>query len=253
VDARRLQLLLIPLVLVLAIVAWNLASAIGGYPEFILPRASSVFGRFLTLTGDGTLARHASLTAEEALGGFLIGLVFATLAGYPLAKIPPLERAISPYLVASQAVPVVALAPLMVLWFGFGMTSKLLAAALIAFFPILVNVIVGVRSVDVESRSLMRTLSASPWEIFAKLEAPAALPIYLAGLRVGITLSVIGAVVGEFVGADGGLGYLVAQSRGLFDTVTLFVALLTLMAMALCFYVCVVGLERFVLASRRRV
>jgi NitT/TauT family transport system permease protein len=249
---RQLHLLLIPLVLVAAIVAWNALTAIGGYPEFILPRAGSVFNRFLLLAQDGTLARNAGQTATEALGGFLIGMTFGTLIGYPLAKLPPLERAIAPYLVASQAVPIVALAPLMVLWFGFGMTSKLMAAALIAFFPVLVNMIVGVRSVDFESRSLMRTLSASPWEVFAKLEVPAALPIYLGGLRVGITLSVIGAVVGEFVGADGGLGYLIAQSRGLFDTVTLFVALLSLMAMALCFYLSVVGLERVLLASRRR-
>jgi NitT/TauT family transport system permease protein len=249
---RRLNLILVPLVLIVAMAIWNVVGALGGYPEFILPKASSVFSRFGILAADGTLARHAGLTAEEALGGFLIGLAFATLAGYALAKIPPLERAISPYLVASQAIPIVALAPLMVLWFGFGMTSKLMAAALIAFFPILVNVIVGVRSVDFESRSLMRTMSASSWEIFAKLEVPAALPIYLGGARVGITLSVIGAVVGEFVGADAGLGYLIAQSRGLFDTVTLFVALISLMAMALCFYGGVIGLERVVLASRRR-
>jgi NitT/TauT family transport system permease protein len=249
---QRVNLVLVPLVLVVGVVVWNTIATLGGYPEFILPRATSVLSRIGALAADGTLGRHAGLTAAEALGGFLIGLVFATLAGYPLAKLPPLERAISPYLVASQAVPVVALAPLLVLWFGFGMTSKLMAAALIAFFPILVNVIVGVRSVDFESRSLMRTMSASPWAVFAKLEVPAALPIYLGGARVGITLSVIGAVVGEFVGADAGLGFLIAQSRGLFDTVTLFVALLSLMAMALGFYLCVVGLERIVLASRRR-
>jgi NitT/TauT family transport system permease protein len=252
VRGRIPQVLLIGVVLILAILAWNTIAALGGYPEFILPRASSVLSRFTLLATDGTLVRHASQTAQEALGGFALGLAFATLAGYPLAKLPLLERAISPYLVASQAVPIVALAPLLVLWFGFGMTSKLLAAALIAFFPILVNVIVGVRSVDVDSRSLMRTMAASPWEVFAKLEVPAALPIYFAGLRVSITLSVIGAVVGEFVGADGGLGYMIAQSRGLFDTVTLFVALLSLMVMALCFYVCVVGFERALLASRRR-
>lgn len=252
VRGRVAQVLLVAAVLVVAIVAWHLLATLGGYPEFILPRTASVLSRFSLLVGDGTLVRHASQTAQEALGGFAIGLAFATVAGYPLAKLPPLERAISPYLVASQAVPIVALAPLLVLWFGFGMTSKLLAAALIAFFPILVNVIVGVRSVDFDSRSLMRTMAASPWQTFAKLEVPAALPIYFAGLRVGITLSVIGAVVGEFVGADGGLGYMIAQSRGLFDTVTLFVALLSLMAMALCFYVCVVAFERALLASRRR-
>jgi NitT/TauT family transport system permease protein len=251
-PTRHLQYLLVPLVLGLTVLAWHLIATLGAYPEFILPRANSVVGRFFVLATDGSLWRHASLTAQEALGGFGIGLVFATVAGYPLAKLPMLEKAIAPYLVASQSIPIVALAPLLVLWFGFGLTSKLLAAALISFFPILVNVIVGVRSVDFESRELMHTLSASRWDVFAKLEVPAALPIYLGGARVGITLSVIGAVVGEFVGADGGLGYVIAQSRGLFDTVTLFVALLTLMVMALCFYLAVVGLERFVLAGRQR-
>jgi len=231
---------------------WNFVAWWGAYPEFILPRPATVLARFLALAADGTLLRHASLTAQEALGGFLIGLVFATLVGYPLAKVRVLEQVISPYLVASQSVPIVALAPLLVLWFGFGLTSKVLAASLIAFFPILVNVIVGVRSVDHASRELMRTLSASRWDVFAKLEVPAALPIYLGGMRVGITLSVIGAVVGEFVGADGGLGYMIAQSRGLFDTATLFVALLALMALALCFYGAVLSLERLLLAGRRR-
>jgi NitT/TauT family transport system permease protein len=249
---RHLELLLVPLVLALVISLWNLIAAVGAYPEFILPPASSVFGRFLRLSADGTLWRHASVTGQEALLGFGVGLVFATVAGYPLARLPLLEKAISPYLVASQAVPIVALAPLLVLWFGFGMTSKVLAAALIAFFPILVSVIVGVRSVDVESRQLLRTLSAPTFDVFTKLEVPAALPIYLGGARVGVTLSVIGAVVGEFVGADGGLGYLIAQSRGLFDTVTLFVALLTLMAMALGFYLALLVVERLLLASRQR-
>jgi NitT/TauT family transport system permease protein len=247
---RSADYLLPSLAFGLAMVVWNLVAALGQYPEFILPRPASVLSRLVLLITDGTLWRHASVTAEEALGGFLIGLTFATLAGYPLAKLPLLEKVVAPYLVVSQSVPVVALAPLLVLWFGFGLTSKLLAAALISFFPILVNVIVGVRSVDWPSRELMRSYSASALDVFAKLEVPAALPVYLGGARVGITLSVIGAVVGEFVGADGGLGYLIAQSRGLFDTVTLFVALLTLMVMALGFYVCVVGLERLLLSNR---
>jgi putative riboflavin transport system permease protein len=251
-GVRGMHLLPALLGLAAAVLAWQAVAMAGGYPEFILPRPASVLNRFALLSLDGTLWRHASLTAQEALGGFLIGVIFATIVGYPLAKLRLLERVVSPYLVASQSIPVVAIAPLLVLWFGFGMTSKLLAAALISFFPVLVNVIVGVRSIDVESRQLMRTFSASAFDVLRKLEVPAALPIYLGGVRVGITLSVIGAVVGEFVGADGGLGYLIAQSRGLFDTVTLFVALLTLMGMALAFYVGVVCLERLLLSGRQR-
>ena len=250
--SRPLRLALGPVVLSAALLAWYLVAWLGRYPEFILPRPGTVLGRLLLLATDGTLWRHASITAQEALGGFLIGLVFATLVGYPLAKLPILERVVAPYLVASQSVPLVALAPLLVLWFGFGPTSKLLAAAIISFFPLLVNVVVGVRSVDRDSHQLMRSFAAGRWDVFRKLEVPAALPIYLAGARVGITLSVIGAVVGEFVGADAGLGYLIAQSRGLFDTATLFVALLALMIMALLFYTSVAVLERALLNGRRK-
>lgn len=249
---RPLRLALGLFAFLAALGLWSLVAQLGRYPEFILPQPGSVLSRLLLLAGDGTLWRHASLTAQEALGGFLLGLGVATLLGYPLAKLPVLERVVAPYLVASQSVPLVAVAPLLVLWFGFGPASKLLAAAIISFFPLLVNVVLGLRSVNPESRQLMRSFAASRWDVFGKLEVPAALPIYLAGARVGVTLSVIGAVVGEFVGADAGLGYLIAQSRGLFDTVTLFVALLTLMGLALCLYACVMWLERLLLAGRRR-
>ena len=251
-DSRPVRFALGPFVLTAALVAWYLVAWLGRYPEFILPRPGTVLGRLLLLGTDGTLWHHATITAQEALGGFLIGLLFATAVGYPLAKLPILERVVSPYLVASQSVPLVALAPLLVLWFGFGPTSKLLAAAIISFFPLLVNVIVGVRSVDPDSRQLMCSFAASDWDVFWKLEVPTALPIYLAGARVGVTLSVIGAVVGEFVGADAGLGYLIAQSRGLFDTATLFVALLVLMGLALAFYTAVALLERLLLDGRRK-
>lgn len=249
---RHVEYLLIPVVLAAAVGLWNLVIALGGYPEFILPAPASVWLRFLRLAADGTLWRHAGLTLQEALGGFCLGLAFGTVVGYALARSPLLEKIVAPYLVASQSIPIVALAPLLVLWFGFGLTAKVVASALICFFPILINTIVGVRAIDAESRELMHTLSASARQVFWMLEVPAALPVYLGGVRVGITLSVIGAVVGEFVGADQGLGYLIAQSRGFFDTATMFVALLALVAMALGLYLSVVGLERALLAGRRR-
>jgi NitT/TauT family transport system permease protein len=251
-DSRPFKFVLALTLFTAFLLGWHLLVGIGNYPEFILPAPGSVLVRLVQLAADGSLWRHADITAQEALGGFLIGLVFATAVGYPLAKSTLLERVLAPYLVASQSIPLVALAPLLVLWFGFGLTSKVLAAAIISFFPLLVNVIVGVRAVPPESRELMRSIAASRWDVFSKLEVPAALPVYLGGARVGITLSVIGAVVGEFVGSDAGLGYLIAQSRGLFDTVTLFVALVTLMAMALLFYGAVAWLERSLLANRRR-
>jgi len=171
--------------------------------------------------------------------------------GYLLAKSPGLERLLSPYIVASQSIPTVALAPLLVLWFGFGLTSKVLVCALIVFFPILVNTVVGLRGVDSRYHELMRSFSASRWQVFTKLEVPAALPVFFGGLRVGVTLSVIGAVVGEFVGADRGLGFLVNVARGLYDTPLMFVAIFTLVAMALTLYGAVTLLERALISWPR--
>jgi NitT/TauT family transport system permease protein len=145
--------------------------------------------------------------------------------------------------VASQAVPLVAIAPLLVIWFGPGMFSKVLICALIVFFPILVNTVVGVRAVPPALYDLMSSLRASRAQIFLKLEIPAALPVFLGGLRIGATLSVIGAVVGELVGADGGLGFLINVGRGQYDTPLVFVAIFALVLMALGLYGVVAWLE----------
>lgn len=220
-----------------------------GYPAYILPGPALVAARFWAALADGTLARHAQATTVEALLGFGLGFVMAALLGYAIGKVPALERVLAPYIVASQSVPVVALAPLLVLWFGHGLLSKVIVCALVVFFPILVNIVVALRSVDTESRELMRSLNASPWQVFTKLELPASLPIVFGGLRMGVTLSVIGAVVGEFVGGDTGLGALVNLARGLFDTPLMFVALLSLMALAMTFYLLVTLIERLVTRS----
>jgi NitT/TauT family transport system permease protein len=162
------------------------------------------------------------------------------------------ERLLSPYVVASQSVPIVAIAPLLVIWFGSGMTSKVLICALIVFFPVLVNTIVGLNSVPDDLRDLMRSLKATRWQTFRLLEAPAALPVFLGGLRIGATLAVIGAVVGEFVGADRGLGFLINRARGQYDTALVFVALIALVLMALGLYGLVILLERRWLSWRDR-
>jgi NitT/TauT family transport system permease protein len=169
-----------------------------------------------------------------------------------LAKSPAVERLLSPYVVASQAVPIVAIAPLLVIWFGPGLLSKVLITALIVFFPVLINTVVGLHSVPDDLRDLMRSLQATRWQTFTLLEAPAALPIFLGGLRIGATLAVIGAVVGEFVGADRGLGFLVNVARNQYDTALVFVAVLTLVALALGLYGTVVLVERRLLAWQQR-
>jgi NitT/TauT family transport system permease protein len=158
---------------------------------------------------------------------------------------------IGPYLAAAQSIPAVAIAPLLIIWFGSGQLSKVLICALIVFFPVLVNTIVGIRSVDPGLKMLMRSLRANRWQTFVMLEVPAALPVLLGGLKIGVVLAVIGAVVGEFVGADRGLGYLINLSKGLFNTPLMFAALITLSVISLTLYVIVSGLEYWLLAWRR--
>jgi NitT/TauT family transport system permease protein len=180
---------------------------------------------------------------EEILLGLALGVGLATILGYLVARSRSLERVLSPYLVASQAVPLVAIAPLLVIWFGPGMFSKVLICAMIVFFPVLVNTIVGVRAVPSALHDLMQSLHASRAQTLVKLEIPAALPVFLGGLRIGATLSVIGAVVGELVGADRGLGFLINVGRGQYDTALVFVAVFVLIALALCLYGIVAWME----------
>jgi NitT/TauT family transport system permease protein len=184
----------------------------------------------------------------EVLGGLALGTSIATILGYGLAKSSTLERLLEPYIVASQSIPIVAIAPLLVIWFGPGRLSKVLISSLIVFFPILVNTIVGVRSVPGDLYDLMRSLQANRWQIFRQLEVPAAMPVLLGGLKIGATLSVIGAVVGEVVGADEGLGLLINIGRGVYDTTLVYVAVLTLIFMALAIYGCVSLIEKRLLA-----
>lgn len=233
------------------VLVWQAVVWVADYPTFILPSPLQVVTKFVRMVSAGLLWRHLSVTLLEVGLGFSVGFVAATLLGYYLAKRPLAEELVAPYVVAMQAVPIVAVAPLLVLWFGSGLLSKVLVCALIVFFPVLVNTIVGVRSVDAVWLELMRALNATPWQTFLKVELPGSLPVLFGGLKLGVTLAVVGAVVGEFVGAERGLGALIKISSSLFDTPQLFVALLTLAAMALTLYGAVVLLEKSVVTWRR--
>ena len=201
---------------------------------------------------DGSLLKHTLITLQEVLAGLAIGAILSTLLGYLLAKSVVIERFLSPFIVASQSIPTIAIAPLLVIWFGPGMFSKILICALTVFFPILVNTIVGIRSVSDDLRDLMRSLQATRWQTVRFLDIPAALPVFLGGLRIGATLSVIGAVVGEFVGSDRGLGFLVNSARGQYDTALVFVAVLTLVVMAVSLYGIVFILEKRLLSWQQK-
>jgi len=231
-----------------ALIAWELIARLSGLPPFILPSPLLVWQNFLGALGNGTLFMHTWVTLQEILLGLFFGVVFATCVGYLIAKSRLLEQFLSPYLVASQAVPIVAVAPLLIIWFGPGMFSKILICALIVFFPVLVNTVVGVRAVPKALHDLMASLRASRWQTLRYLEIPAALPIFLGGLRIGATLSVIGAIVGELIGSDRGLGAMITIANNEYKRGLVFVAIFTLIALALSLYGIIVFIEHRLLA-----
>jgi NitT/TauT family transport system permease protein len=238
--------------LLLALLVWYLLARLGNIPAFLLPPPDLVWARFVGAIQDGSLVRNGLSTLEKIVLGLGCGVGSATLLGYLLAKSPLLERLLTPYIVASQSIPVVAIAPLLIIWFDSGMFSKVLICALIVFFPVLINTIVGLRAVPDNLRQLMRVLRATRWQTFRLLEVPAALPVFLGGLRIGATLSVIGAVVGEFIAPDRGLGRIINEARGRYDTALVFVAVFSLIAMALSLYGLVAIAEKRLLWWQRR-
>jgi NitT/TauT family transport system permease protein len=219
-----------------ALLGWFLLTRLGHIKAFILPPPDLVWQRFVGALKDGSLVRNGLSTLEKIVLGLVSGVGAATLLGYLLAKFPLLERLLTPYIVASQSIPVVAIAPLLIIWFGPHMLAKVLICALIVFFPVLINTVVGLRAVPENLRQLMRVLRATRWQTFRMLEVPAAMPVFLGGLRIGATLSVIGAVIGEFMAPDRGLGRVINEARGRYDTALVFVAVFTLVAMALGLY-----------------
>ena len=226
------------------LLGWHLLTRHGEIPAFILPSPSGVWTRFLKALQDGSLPYHTGVTLLEIVLGVLAGVALATFTGYMLAKSRTLERVLSPYIVASQAVPIIAIAPLLVIWLGEGILSKVVIGALIVFFPVLVNTIVGVRAVPNALYDLMNSLHATRAQVLWKVEVPASLPVFLGGLRIGATLSVIGAIVGELVGADAGLGFLLQLGDFQYDTAMVFVAVFMLIALALLLYGFVTLLEK---------
>jgi NitT/TauT family transport system permease protein len=225
--------------------AWKLLTIVTGTPGYILPPPEVVGERALRAIGSGVLWEHLWATLSEVVPGFALGALAAVAVGVALGKSVVIERVLSPYIVAAQAVPVLALAPLLDIWFGGGLMARVLVVALIVFFPIAIATMVGIRSADPRLREMLRSLGATSGQVTARLEIPAALPVIFGGLRVGVTLAVIGAVVSEWVSASSGLGVLInIADRGVFDTPLMFVALAMLAVIGLAFYGLVVQVER---------
>jgi NitT/TauT family transport system permease protein len=242
---RRRELVPVVAAAIAFIVIWQAVVVIGDYPRFILPGPFVVGERFVAAWLQGLIAPHFLTTLTEVILGLVVGGFAGVSTGILLARSMLASRLLSPYIVAAQATPILALAPLIALWFGTGLTSRLLICALICYFPIAVGTMVGIRSVDPRLIELGRSLRATRWQIVAQIEMPSALPQILGGLRIGVTLAVVGAIVAEWAGGDRGLGVLINLARGsMFDIPLMFATLLTIALLGVTLYLAVVAVER---------
>ena len=236
---------------VVFVLAWKAIVVLTGLPVYILPAPEIVGQSFVEAWSDGTIWPHFLTTMVEIAIGFVVGTVLGLVAGYGLARSDLFDRLASPYLVAAQAVPILVFAPLLVVWFGSGLLSKVVICSLIVFFPVAIATMVGIRSVDPRLLELGRSLRATKRQILTTLEIPAALPNIFGGLRVGVTLAVVGAVVGEYAGANTGLAVLINLARGsLFDIPLMFATVLTIALVGIVLYLAVVVAERRLVGVR---
>ena len=240
------------LTLITVVIIWQLVRTFDLVDAFLIPAPMDVLNTFIEVAGDGSLWRHLTTTFEATFIGLLVGVGIGVFFGYLIARIPLFEELLSPLIVALQSTPVVAYAPLLVLWFGTGTQSKIVTSALIVFFPMLMNTVVGIRGVPRNLRDLMRVSNASWWQTLTQLELPAAMPVLLTGLKTSATLAVIGAVVGEFIAARAGLGFLIKQANTSFNTPLMFVAVITLAFSAGVLYSAVTLMETRLLRWQRR-
>ena len=236
-----------PVIIVLAVVIWDIYVRVTDTPDVVLPPPGRVLEELVAALGTGEMWYHTWITTSETLSGFLIALVIGVVAGVVLGKVPWLEMSLRPVIVASQVVPKVALIPLFVVWFGFGITSKVVISALLAFFPIMLNVQLGVRSVEAGQREVMRSLNASRWQTFRHLEMKSTLPYVFAGMEVGIVLAIIGAIVGEYLGGSEGLGYMLVRTLNDLNASAMFATTILLSLIGLLLYFAVNALKRFLI------
>lgn len=233
------------------VIAWKLIVVLGDWKPFVLPPPESVASRFVSAWADGTIGPNAAATLLEVVLGFTVGATAAVLLGYLLARSRFAERVLSPYVVAAQSTPILALAPLFAIWFGTGLVSKVVMCSLIVFFPVAVATMVGVREVDRSLLEMSRAFRATPLQRLLRIEIPGALPSIFGGLRVGATLAVVGAVVAEWAGADNGLGVLLLIAKGSrFDMPLALATLATIAGLGVACYLVVVVVERRLVGAR---
>lgn len=230
------------------LLAWEAVCRAGMVSRLVLPAPSAIAAELwralAEIAAGGAMRVHLLVTVYEILAGFAAGCALAFVLGVLIAEIPTMRRVLMPYVIALNAAPKIALAPLLLVWFGFGAGSKIVMAALIAFFPLLVNVISGLSTVEEAKLRLMRSLAASRTMTLLKVKLPDALPAIFAGLKTSIVLAVVGAIVGEFVGADAGLGHVIKQSEFQLDVAQTFAVIVLLSLIGIAFFYVIEFLER---------
>jgi NitT/TauT family transport system permease protein len=236
-----------PAILITFLLVWHFYVTWFNVSKFIVPPPAAVAESFVELLTSRSTLYHAWITLYETLVGFVLATVIGVGLGAVLGKTPWLEQALNPFIVATQVVPKVALVPLFILWFGFGPEAKIVVAAVLAFFPILTNTVLGVKSVDLGHKDVMTVLNARRWQRFVTLELPSALPAVLAGMEVGVVLAIIGAVVGEYLGGSTGLGHLAVAALNDYKVGALFAIILLLTLIGFALYVLVGMLKHFVI------
>jgi len=238
--------------LVAVLIAWELGVLLSGVSPLVLPAPSAVTETLWDGLVSGALWQHLWVTGAETLLGFALGCVIGFLIGAILAEMPRLRRLLWPYVLASQVVPKLALGPIFIIWFGFGMTSTVIITALICFFPLLENTITGLSNVSQEKRDLFRMLGATRLQTLLRLKLPTSMPVILAGIRVALVLALVGAVVGEFIAGSKGLGASIIAAQGMMDTTLIFALFILITLMGLFFYQIIVVIERRILQSRQK-
>ena len=241
---RRLTGSWLPAALIVLVLLgiWEGYVRLWAVPKWLLP-APSVIAMTLVVSRE-LLLDHTLVTFVEVVVGFGLSLLCGVLLACGIAASRTLERALYPFVIASQMVPIIVIAPLLLIWVGYGLTPKIIVVALTAFFPIVVNMVDGLKSVDPDAVNLLRTMGASRWQIFVKVQVPTSLPFLFSGLRVAMAVSVIGAVIGEWVGSSQGLGYLMIRSKPQFLTERVFAAIVILSVMGVALFVLVGVIEK---------
>ncbi len=249
-DLTWMQHLVLPTGVIAGLLGlWEAAVRIWTIPPYILPAPSRIAE--LIVTEQSLLWSQTWITLGEVLAGFLVALVVGIALALMIFKSPVLERALYPLIIGSQTIPVFAIAPLLIVWFGYGMLSKIVMTALIVFFPIVVNTVDGLRAADEDAINLLRVMKATDWQIMRKVRIPSALPFIFSGAKIGVAISAIGAVIGEWVGSTGGLGFLMIHANAQLRVDLIFAAIGYLSVLAVALFLLISVLEWYSLPWRR--